>query len=107
MMHDKLVVKMERREVDLLLTVLNRISEIRELRYLGNECRELRAKAKEAIHWRNANFRECRRYEEYGYNGPGCEIGFLPKRKDQLFCCDACRAAFHEKTRPKRKKRGK
>lgn len=106
-MHDKLVVKMERHEVDLLLTILNRISEIRELRYLGNECTVLRAKAKEAIHWRNANFRECRRYEEFGYNGPGCEIAFLPKRKDQLFCCKACAKASFEKTRPKRKRHGK
>ena len=104
---DKLVVKMERREVRLLLRVLNRISEIRELRYLGNECRELRVKAKEAIHWRYKNFRECRRYEEFGYNGRGCEISFLPKRKDHLFCCTNCRKSFFEKTRPKRKRRGK
>lgn len=51
-----------------------------------------------------AGMKTCKRFEVDGAKS-GCSVFFKPTRKDQDYCGKPCAKAFHEKRRPKRKRK--
>jgi hypothetical protein len=92
----KVMIETSAAEARKLLAVVSPLSDLSEIQY----------KIEAAIEKQWAGMRYCRRYLEYGPK-TGCEGSFFPNRKDKKYCCDDCRKASFDKTRPKRKRHGK
>jgi len=50
-----------------------------------------------------ADMRTCKRFLEFGPKS-GCQVYFIPNRKDKKYCCDDCRKASHEKLNPRNRR---
>jgi len=92
----KVMIETSEAEARMLLDVVSPLSDLSAIQY----------KIEAAISKQWAGMRYCRRYLEYGPK-TGCEVSFLPNRRDKKYCCRSCAKASFDKTRPKRKRRGK